>query len=153
LEGDARAFETTCGKLTDKKPGSGNMKQKQRVFEIKNPRLDRYHILLHEALLHSANGYIGVRYDLEEGYPDDAGSYTRSQYINGFYELSTLKQPENLYGLTRQKETMLNVADTQTIRLFLEDEEFSVFHGTVQESSLTLDMDKGVMVRRVLWRS
>ena len=128
------------------------MEQERRKFEVKNPKLDRYHILLHEALFHSANGYIGVRYDFEEGYPEP-GSYTRSQYINGFYELSTLKQPENLYGLTRQKETMLNLADTQTIRLFLEDEEFSMFLGTVQDSSLTLDMDRGIMVRRVLWRS
>ena len=128
------------------------MEQKRRILEVKNPKLDRYHILLHEALFHSANGYIGVRYDFEEGYPD-AEAFTRSQYINGFYELSTLKQPENLFGLTRQKETMLNVADTQTVRLFLEDEEFSMFRGTVQDSSLTLDMDKGVMIRRVFWRS
>ena len=129
------------------------MKKKQFVYELINPLLDNYHVVLNEALFHNANGYIGVRYDFEEGYPDSY-DFMRSQYINGFYDYSEMPQAEKLYGLVEEKQTMLDVANTQTIRLFLGDgEEFSMFSGTVLSSRLSLDMEKGVTVRDVLWRS
>jgi alpha,alpha-trehalose phosphorylase len=128
------------------------MKRKRAVFEIDNPRLDNYHILLNETLFHNANGYIGVRYDFEEGYPEGCEPI-RSQYINGFYDFLEVKQAERLYGLVDQKQVMLDIANTQTIRLIFEDEEFSMFTGTLLHSRLTLDMDRGVTVRDVIWRS
>jgi len=128
------------------------MKKKQAVYEIVNPKLDSYHLLLNEALLHSANGYIGIRYDFEEGYPEGS-KFDRSQYINGFYDFMETKQPEQLYGLVEKEQIMLNIADTQTIRLIIDGEEFSMFRGTLLESKLSLDMDKGINVRDVIWRS
>ncbi|MGE5629061.1 MAG: glycoside hydrolase family 65 protein [Solirubrobacterales bacterium] len=128
------------------------MERVHAVYEIENPSLDNYNILLNEAIFHNANGYIGIRYDFEEGYPKDY-KYTRSQYINGFYDFMEMKQPEGLYGLAKRKQIMLNVADTQSIRLFAEGEEFSMYEGTLLGSKLTLDMDKGITVREVIWRS
>lgn len=128
------------------------MKEKHAVYEVESPSLDNYNILLNEAIFHNANGYIGIRYDFEEGYPKDY-KCTRSQYINGFYDFADMKQPEGLYGLAKRKQIMLNVADTQSIKLFAEDEEFSMFEGTLLKSKITLDMDKGITVREVVWRS
>ncbi len=128
------------------------MSNKGAVYEIKNPKLDHYHISLNEALFHNANGYIGIRYDFEEGYPDEI-PYVRSQYINGFYDITPMKQAENLYGLINEKQTMLNIADTQSIKIFIDDEPFSMFSGTVLGSRLWLDMDKGITVRNVVWCS
>lgn len=125
---------------------------KERIFRIQTPPLDNYHILLHETLFHNANGYLGIRYDFEEGYPEDY-NFIRSQYLNGFYDLVSVPQPERLYGLVQEKQIMLDVANTQTIMLLLEDEQFSMFTGTVLNSSLTLDMNKGITVRDVTWRS
>ena len=125
---------------------------KESIYEINNLKLDPYHISLNEALFHNANGYIGVRYDFEEGYPEE-NSYVPSQYINGFYDFTPMKQAENLYGLVTEKQTMLNIADTQSIKLFLGDESFSMFRGTVLTSRLWVDMAKGVTVRKVIWRS
>ena len=48
---------------------------------------------------------------------------------------------------------MLNVADSQTIELTIDGQRFSMFEGTVLESSRSLDMEKGVTVRQVIWRS
>jgi len=132
--------------------GGQTMKRKRNLYEITNFPLDNESILLHETLFHNANGYLGVRYDFEEGYPEDYLTI-RSQYLNGFYDHAPVLQPENLYGLARSKEIMPDVANTQTIRLFIEEEAFSMYSGQVLESRLTLDMDKGVTRRFVHWRS
>lgn len=128
------------------------MRKKQAVYEIINPQLDVYHLLLNEALFNNTNGYIGIRYDFEEGYPE-GHEFVPSQYINGFYDYSEMKQAEKLYGLIERNQIMLNIADTQTIKLFIDDEEFSMFRGTLLKSKLSLNMDKGITVRDVIWRS
>lgn len=132
------------------------MREKTGIYEIENLKLDKYNLKLNEVLFHNANGYIGIRYDFEEGYEKgfpEEGHFTPSQYINGFYEFAKVEQAEKLYGLVREKQIMLNVANTQSIKLFLDGEEFSMFSGTVLSSSLRLDMDKGITVRKVVWRS
>lgn len=128
------------------------MRRKPAVYEVVDPKLDVYHILLNEAIFHNANGYIGVRYDFEEGYPEGY-NYVRSQYINGFYDFVEMNQAEKLYGLPEKKQIMLNVADTQSIKLFIENEEFNMFKGEVITSRLCLDMDKGINIRELVWRS
>lgn len=128
------------------------MQSQPAVYEVENFSLDLRQVKLHEVLFHNANGYIGIRYDLEEGYPPGYG-VTPSQYINGFYDYAKLPQAEKLYGLVEEKQTVLNVANTQTIRIAFDDEEFSMFTGTVLDSKLRLDMDRGITVRNVHWRS
>ena len=128
------------------------MKNKPAVYEVGNFNLGLYHMKLHEVLFHNANGYIGVRYDLEEGYPPGY-DVTPSQYINGFYDYARVPQSEKLYGLVEEKQTTLNIANTQTIRITFDDEEFSMFRGTILDSQLSLDMDRGITVRNVRWRS
>lgn len=128
------------------------MSNKRPVYEKADFQLDAYEISLNEALFHNANGYIGVRYDFEEGYPENY-KMVPSQYINGFYDIAPMKQAERLYGLVQEKQTMLNVADTQSIKLTVGNDQFSMFTGTVLSSRLWLDLDAGVTVRRVHWRS
>ena len=122
------------------------------IYELNTVKLDNYSLLLHESLFHNANGYIGVRSAFEEGYPEDFRTI-RGQYINGFYDFSPAKQAEQLYGLVQEKQTMLNVADTQSIKIHFEDEVFSMFSGKVLKSKRWVDMDKGVTGRYVSWRS
>lgn len=122
------------------------------IYEVKNFSRTNDSLLLHETLFHNANGYLGVRSAFEEGYPEGFRS-VRGTYINGFYDYTEMKQAENLYGLTTEKQTILNVADTQGIELKLGGEQFGMFEGKVLESVRRLDMKKGVTERRVLWRS
>lgn len=125
---------------------------KQYIFNKNNIKLDNYNLLLGETLFHNANGYIGVRSAFEEGYPQGF-STIRGQYINGFYDFAPANQAECLYGLVQEKQTMLNVADTQSIIVELGEETFSMFEGTVLESRRWVDMEKGVSGRCVRWRS
>jgi len=122
------------------------------VFTKRGTPLDDAERMLDETLFHNANGYLGVRANNEEGVPADRTSI-RGQYLNGFYDFVPMKQAEKLYGFVEEKQTMLNVADTQGIRLWVGDEEFSPFTGRVDEAERTLDMAAGTTLRRVLWTS
>ncbi|MDR1950093.1 MAG: family 65 glycosyl hydrolase [Spirochaetaceae bacterium] len=122
------------------------------IYEIRDLKKDEASLTVNETIFHNANGYIGIRSNFEEGYP---GGITgiRGSYINGFYDFVEMKQAEKLYGFVEEKQTMLNVADTQGIRLFLGDEEFSLFRGEVMASRRTLNMGEGYTERYVHWRS
>lgn len=122
------------------------------VYEVNESVPESSQLLLHETLFHNANGYLGVRASLEEGLPAGFAS-VRGMYINGFYNFVDMKQAEKLYGLVEKKQTILNVADTQGIKLFIDEEEFSLFSGTVLKNIRRLDMQAGVTSREILWQS
>ena len=132
--------------------GQGITMTKQAICENSDLKLRSYDLLLNETLFHNANGYIGIRSAFEEGYPDTF-STIRGQYINGFYDFTPAKQAENMYGLVQEKQTMLNIADTQSIKIYFDGEAFSMFEGTVLSSKRWVDMEKGITGRRVEWRS
>ncbi|MCJ7840046.1 family 65 glycosyl hydrolase [Lederbergia sp. NSJ-179] len=128
------------------------MKKNKLVYEMADFSLDNDELLVNETLFHNANGYLGVRSNFEEGYPDHFQSI-RGSYLNGFYDLAEMKQAEKLYGFVEEKQTIVNVADTQGIQLLINQERFSLFEGEVLKRSRTLDMEKGVTKRTILWRS
>jgi alpha,alpha-trehalose phosphorylase len=123
-----------------------------RKYKVEEISLDNQNLMLEETLFHNANGYIGVRGNFEESYPKAYNSI-RGQYINGFYDFAKMPQAEKLYGLIEEKQTMVNVVDTQGIELVIDGEVFSMFQGTIEESSRTLDMDLGITIREVIWTS
>lgn len=122
------------------------------VYEVEGLSLDNDALVLNETVFHNANGYIGVRSNFEEGYPQGYDSI-RGEYINGFYDIAEMKQAEKLFGFVEEKQTMLNVADTQGIYLSADGEEFSMFEGEVLSSRRYLDMEGGYTGREVTWRS
>ena len=122
------------------------------IYEVPDVTPDNDRLMLNETLFHNANGYIGVRGCYEEGYAPGYKTI-RGTYINGFYDYAPMPQAEKLYGLCEKKQTMLNVADTQGIRVSMDGESFSMFEGSVLESERKLDMCAGVTERHVLWKS
>jgi len=128
------------------------MGSQSEIYQLHNPALDNYNLLLQETLFYNANGYIGVRSAFEEGYPEGYQSL-RGQYINGFYDMTEMEPPERLFGLIDEKQVMLNVRDTQSVKLFIDDEEFSMFTGTVMSSRRWVDTSRGVTGRQVHWIS
>lgn len=108
-------------------------------------------LLLNETLFHNANGYLGVRGNFEEG--SDGRNSIRGQYLNAFYDITEMPQAELLYGFPTSKQTMVNTCDTQTIRLTLDGEDFSLFTGKVLSFARELDMENGVTRRLIRWQS
>lgn len=122
------------------------------IFEKEGFSSSEGELLLNETLFHNANGYIGVRGNFEEGYPQ--GSETiRGQYINGFYNTYKINPEEWHLGFIREKHTMVNVFDTQTMKLILDDETMDLFSGNVRDFSRKLDMKKGITTRSFIWES
>ncbi|MCR4706242.1 MAG: family 65 glycosyl hydrolase [Lachnospiraceae bacterium] len=107
---------------------------------------------LSETLFHNANGYIGVRGCLEEGVLGGADTM-RGTYINGFYDIIPMKQAEMLCNFVDKKETMLNVADTMTVNCVVDGEILDLLTGRVIKHTRTLDMDKGITKREVIWEA
>ena len=126
--------------------------KKAGVYELHDLKLENDALVLNETIFHNANGYIGIRSNFEEGYTDGYDTI-RGSYINGFYDFAEMKQAEKLYGLIEEKQTMLNVVDSQEIQLILDGERFTMFEGTVVESTRRLHMEEGYSARHIIWRS
>ncbi|MCM1234539.1 MAG: family 65 glycosyl hydrolase [Ruminococcus flavefaciens] len=124
----------------------------QYIYEVNDLDLSQDNLLLAETLFHSANGYLGVRSNFEEGYPEGSKSI-RGTYINGVYDFSQMNQAEKLHGLIEEKQTMLNVVDTQGIVLYVDGEKFTMFSGKVLEKSRVLDMGRGITIRHIVWEN
>lgn len=124
----------------------------KKKYRISGCDLDEKNITLQETIFHNANGYIGVRGTLEEGCPEEFDTM-RGMYINGFYDMTPMKQAEKLCNLVEDKETMLNVGDTQTIRVLFDGREFGMFDGAVSDFERVLDMEQGVTERNLKWKT
>ncbi|MDR1901112.1 MAG: family 65 glycosyl hydrolase [Treponema sp.] len=122
------------------------------IYELDNIKTDEQSLLINETLFHNANGYIGVRSNFEEGYPDGIDTI-RGAYINAFYDFREIKQAEAFYGFAVEKQTMPNVHDVQGITLYLGDEPFSMFTGIVVAAKRTLNMGAGYTERYIHWLS
>ncbi|MBE0600979.1 MAG: glycoside hydrolase family 65 protein [Firmicutes bacterium] len=109
-------------------------------------------IALRETLFHVANGYLGVRACPEEGTPANTRSI-RGAYLNAFYDTYPIQYAERLYGFPNQSETIVNVPDMQSISVHLAGELFDPGSGTLLTFEQTLDMDAGLYIRHMVWRS
>jgi alpha,alpha-trehalose phosphorylase len=128
------------------------MRMETYIYKLEDFSLDNQELMLNETLFHNANGYLGVRSNFEEGYPENYQSI-RGEYLNGFYDFAAMPQAEKLHGLVEEKQTMLNIADTQSIKLCIDGEEFSLFSGVVLKKNRILDMMNGITIREIIWQS
>jgi alpha,alpha-trehalose phosphorylase len=121
-------------------------------MKIQRWGLDKSAVAQRETIFHTANGYIGIRANYEEGVPPGTRSI-RGAYINAFYDTGTIAYGEKLYGFASESQTIVNIADVQGITLLLCGETFDPFTGETLSYEQTLDMEAGIYLRRVVWRS
>ncbi|MBN2795932.1 MAG: glycoside hydrolase family 65 protein [Clostridia bacterium] len=114
--------------------------------------IDNNILLVEESLYATANGYIGIRGNFEEGYK--AGFETiKGSFVNGFYDTHQIRYPESAYGFPVVGETMVQVADTQKIQIELDSEVFSMDSENYQIISREFDVHKGITTRQIKWTS
>ncbi len=109
-------------------------------------------LALDETLFHTANGYIGVRANFEEGEPEGAKG-VRGTYLNAFYDTHPIIHPEKLYGFPETGEKILNVSDVQIIRVRVDGEYLSLNSSNTMDFHRCLDMRKGLSCRDFIWKS
>jgi alpha,alpha-trehalose phosphorylase len=102
-----------------------------------------------ESLFALSNGYLGMRGVPEEGEP----SVQNGTFINGFYEEWPIVYSETAYGFARTGQTMLNVTDSKIIRLFVDDEPFSVTKTNIRHYDRRLNLKAGTLDRELHWET
>lgn len=123
------------------------------AWSITETSFDIAHNYRNESVFALGNGTLGMRGGFEEGYAGPPGTGHDGTYLNGFYESEPIRYPEPAYGYAENSQTMLNVTNGKVIRLFVEDEEFSLFSGEVLSHQRTLHLDTGILERSAVWRS
>jgi alpha,alpha-trehalose phosphorylase len=112
-------------------------------------RYDRLHLGRNETLFSVANGYLGMRGNVEEG----RESYAHGTFINGFHETFTIQHAEEAFGFARVGQTMVNVPDAKLIRLYVDDEPLLLSIADLEHYDRTLDLRDGILRRSLLWRT
>jgi alpha,alpha-trehalose phosphorylase len=102
-----------------------------------------------ETIFATANGYLGMRGNFEEGSP----VFESGTYVNGFYESWPITYGEEAYGFAKTGQTMLNVTDSKIIKLYVDDEPFYLASAHLLKFERVLDMRAGTLDREVLWET
>ena len=102
-----------------------------------------------ETTFSTANGYLGMRGGFVEGRP----SFLHGTYINGFYETWPIPYGEKAFGFAKTGQTMVNVPDGKIIRLYVDDEPFTLDRATTTHYERALDMRAGTYEREIVWQT
>lgn len=100
-----------------------------------------------ETIFTVANGYLGMRGCCEEGNP----VFENGTYINGFFETWPISYGEEAHGFAKEGQTIVNVPDAKTIKLFVDDEPFLLPEADLIKAERVLDMRVGTLDRDILW--
>lgn len=100
-----------------------------------------------------ANGYIGTRGTFEEVYDFDVETGLEGNFVNGFYESEHIRYGEWNFGFPTESQSLLNLPNAKIIKLFIEDEEFSMLTGEIEDYNRVLHMKEGRITRDLIWVS
>ena len=102
-----------------------------------------------ESLFAVGNGYLGLRGNVEEG----RETHSHGTFINGFHEIWPIRHAEEAFGFARTGQTIVNVPDNKTMKLYVDDEPMLLSVADLDEYSRTLDFRDGVLRREIIWRT
>ena len=96
-----------------------------------------------ETLFAVGNGYLGMRGNVEEG----RETYAHGTFINGFHETYPIRHAEEAFGFAKVGQTIVNVPDNKTIKLYVDDEPLLLSVADLERYDRTLDFRAGVLTR------
>ena len=102
-----------------------------------------------ETLFAVGNGYLGMRGNVEEG----RETYAHGTFINGFHETYPIRHAEEAFGFAKVGQTIVNVPDNKTIKLYVDDEPLLLSVADLERYDRTLDFRAGVLTRDLIWRT
>jgi alpha,alpha-trehalose phosphorylase len=110
---------------------------------------DPDHLGRDETVFAVANGYLGMRGNVEEG----RDSYAHGTFVNGFHETFRIQHAEEAVGFARVGQTMVNAPDAKLIRLYVDDEPLLLSVAELESYERSLDFRAGRLTRSLLWRT
>jgi alpha,alpha-trehalose phosphorylase len=102
-----------------------------------------------ESLFAVGNGYLGMRANVEEG----REAHTHGTFINGFHETWPIRHAEEAFGFARTGQTIVNVPDNKTMKLYVDDEPMLLSVADLEAYDRSLDFRDGVLRRDIVWRT
>jgi alpha,alpha-trehalose phosphorylase len=102
-----------------------------------------------ESLFTVGNGYLGMRGNVEEG----RETFYHGTFINGFHETWPIRHAEEAFGFARVGQTIVNVPDNKTIKLYVDDEPMLLSVADLEAYERVLDFRNGVLRREIVWRT
>ncbi len=102
-----------------------------------------------ETLFAVGNGYLGMRGNVEEG----RETYAHGTFVNGFHETWPIRHAEEAFGFARVGQTIVNVPDNKTIKLYVDDEPMLLTVADLEHYDRSLDFRDGVLRREIIWRT
>ena len=102
-----------------------------------------------ESLFAVGNGYLGMRGNVEEGQE----TYAHGTFINGFHETWPIRHAEEAFGFARTGQTIVNVPDNKTIKLYVDDEPMLLSVADLESYERSLDFRDGLLRREIVWRT
>lgn len=134
------------------------MEKKEAIYPVEpwsvtETEFNREHTYRNETTFALSNGYIGTRGTFEEGYELTEEEGLEGNFINGFYESEDIRYGEWNYGFPLKSQSLLNVCNGKIVKIYLEEEEFHMETGELEDYRRTLDMKSGYVVRSLDWTS
>ena len=102
-----------------------------------------------ETLFAVGNGYLGMRGNVEEG----RETHFHGTFVNGFHETWSIRHAEEAFGFARVGQTIVNVPDNKTMKLYIDDEPMLLSVADMETYERRLDFRDGVLHREVIWRT
>lgn len=134
-------------------PPSADMLDRTRFpvdeWALREIRFDSTDMGATETIFSVANGYLGMRGNVEEG----RETHSHGTFINGFHETWPIRHAEEAYGFARIGQTIVNVPDAKVIRLYVDDEPLLLPTADLLEYERSLNFASGVLTRNILWRT
>ena len=90
-----------------------------------------------------------MRGNVEEG----RVTHAHGTFINGFHETWGIRHAEEAFGFARTGQTIVNVPDAKTIKLYIDDEPLLLSVADLFSYERTLDLADGVLRREIVWRT
>jgi alpha,alpha-trehalose phosphorylase len=119
------------------------------AWGLRETRYDAADLGRSETLFAVANGYLGMRGNVEEG----RDSFAHGTFINGFHETWPIRHAEEAYGFARVGQTIVNVPDAKILRLYVDDEPLLLTVADLHQYERTLDFRDGVLRRELIWQT
>jgi len=102
-----------------------------------------------ETIFAMGNGYFGMRGCPEEGTP----LCNNGTYVNGFYDTWPIVYGEDAFGFARTGQTIVNVTDSKTIKLYVDDEPFYLPRANLISFDRRLNFKAGTLDREIVWET
>ena len=90
-----------------------------------------------------------MRGNVEEG----RETYAHGTFINGFHETWPIRHAEEAFGFARVGQTIVNVPDNKTIKLYVDDEPMLLSVADLESYERSLDFRDGLLRRDIIWRT